>query len=134
VGYRRVAVVNRSKWNAVKVPLTYGAVRQDSCVNGWTAKVEAPFRDDAKFWASVGRSADALWTLAIATLLVAVSGAYAAIAFIGPAVLLVVSGRDARASTAQTRPLFPTRDEWRAAERQAVAAALPGAFVRYFRR
>jgi len=103
-------------------------------VTGWTSRVEAPFRDDAKFWASVGRSADALWTLAIATLLVAVSGAYAAIAFVGPAVLLVVSGRDARASSARTRPLFATREEWRVAERQAVAAALPGAFVRYFRR
>jgi hypothetical protein len=103
-------------------------------VSGWTSKVEAPFRDDASFWASVGRSADALWALLIATVLVATSGAYAAIAFFGPAVLLVVSGRDARASSARTRPMFSTRDEWRTAERQAVAAALPGAFVRYFRR
>lgn len=103
-------------------------------MSGWTSKVEAPFRDDRQFWASVGRSADALWTLAIATVLVAVTGPYAAIAFLGPVVLLVVSGRDARASTARTRPLYPTRDEWRVAERKAVAAALPGAFVRYLRK
>lgn len=103
-------------------------------VSGWTAKVEAPFRDDPRFWASVGLSADALWTLVIATALVVIVGAWAAVAFIGPVLLLITSGRDARASSAQTRPLFATRDEWRAAERQAVAAALPGAFVRYFRR
>lgn len=103
-------------------------------MNGWTAKVAAPFRDDAKFWASVGRSADALWALVIATVLVVLFGGYAAIAFVVPVLLLVISGRDARASTSATRPLFQTRDEWRGAERQAVAAALPGAFVRYFRR
>lgn len=103
-------------------------------MNGWTAKVEAPFRDDPGFWESVGRSADALWTLVIATVLVVILGAWAAIAFLGPALLLVISGREARASGAQTRPLFATREEWRAAERKAVAAALPGAFVRYFRR
>ena len=103
-------------------------------MNGWTSEVDAPFRDDPLFWASVGHSADALWTLVIATVLVVSAGAYAAIAFVGPAVLLIVGGRDARASSAGTRPSFATRDEWRAAERRAVAAALPGAFVRYFRR
>lgn len=103
-------------------------------MSGWTAKVEAPFRDDPRFWASVGHSADALWALIVATLIVTTTDPYGAIAFVGPALLLIISGREARASSAQTRPLFATRDEWRAAERQAVAAALPGAFVRYFRR
>jgi hypothetical protein len=103
-------------------------------VSEWTSRVETPFRGDRQFWTSVGRSADALWTLALATVLVAAFGPYAAIAFCVPVVLLVLSGRDARASTERTRPLFPTRDEWRAAERQAVAAALPGAFVRHLRR
>ena len=100
----------------------------------WTAKVDAPFRDDAMFWASVGRSVDAFWTLLIATVLVIVLGSYAAFAFLVPAVLLVMGWRDARASTARTRPIFGTRAEWQAAERQAVAAAIPGALVRYFRR
>jgi len=38
--------------------------------------------------------------------------------------LLGVAMRNARASTAATRPMFATRVEWRDAERQAVAAAL----------
>lgn len=100
---------------------------------GWTSKVGAPFREDPQFWASVGRSVDALWTLLVATALVAVLGRYAAFGFVVPAVLLIMGGRDARASTARTRPVFASRDDWRAAERQAVAAALPGAFVRHFR-
>ena len=93
-----------------------------------------PFRDDPRFWASVGRSVDALWTLVVATALVAALGRYAAFAFVVPVLLIVISGRDARASTRDTQPLFATRADWRAAERQAVAAALPGAFVRYWRR
>ena len=103
-------------------------------MSGWAPQVTAPFRDDSRFWASVSRSADAFWTLVIATVLVATLGAYAAFAFLVPAVLLVVGTRDARASTARTRPQFASRDEWRVAERQAVAAAIPGALVRYFRR
>jgi hypothetical protein len=99
----------------------------------WTSRVEAPFRDDRQFWASVGRSADAFWTLVIATVLVAALGRYAVVAFSVPVVLLVISGRDARASTARTRPLFPTRDDWRVAERHAVAAAIPVALVRHLR-
>jgi hypothetical protein len=103
-------------------------------VSTWTTRVAAPFRDDPRFWASVGRSADALVTLVIATVLVAVFGGYAAVAFVIPVVLLVMGGRDARVSTARTRPLFATRGEWRAAERQAVAAAIPGALLRHLRR
>ncbi|HEX4655633.1 MAG TPA: hypothetical protein VH274_07820 [Mycobacteriales bacterium] len=99
----------------------------------WTSRVEAPFREDRQFWASVGRSADAFWTLVISTVLVAALGRYAVAAFCVPAVLLVISGRDARASTARTRPLFATRDDWRVAERHAVAAAIPGALVRHLR-
>jgi len=109
-------------------------VRHDLGVSGWTSKAEAPFRDDPRFWSSVGRSVDAFWTLLIATALVITLGSYAAFAFLVPVVLLVMGWRDARASTARTRPLFTGRDEWRAAERQAVAAAIPGALVRYFRR
>jgi hypothetical protein len=50
-----------------------------------------------------------------------------------PVALLVMGWRDARASTGRTRSVFATREEWRAAERQAVAAAVPGAFVRHLR-
>ena len=102
-------------------------------MKAWTSRVVAPFRDDPRFWTSVGRSADAFWTLAISAALVAALGRYAIAAFCVPVVLLVVSGSNARASTARTRPLFPTREEWRAAERQAVAAAIPGALVRHLR-
>ena len=100
----------------------------------WTSSVAAPFRDERQFWASVGLSADALWTLGVATALVAAFGRYAVIAFVLPLALLVMSGHAARISTAHTRPLFATRAEWRAAERQAVAAAIPGALTRHLRR
>ena len=103
-------------------------------MSGWAPQVTAPFRDDSRFWASVGRSADAFWTLVLATVLVVAFGGHAAFAFAVPVILLVIGARDARASTAHTRPQFASRDEWRVAERQAVAAAIPGALVRYFRR
>ena len=100
----------------------------------WAANVEEPFRDDPQFWASVGRSTDALWMLVAATVLVVALGPVGAIAFVVPVVLLGVSARDAHASTARTRPLFPDRHEWREAERRAVAAAIPGALIRHLRR
>lgn len=99
----------------------------------WTARVDSPFREDPEFWGSVGRSVDALLALVAATVLVVVLGAWAALAFLVPALLLAVSARDARSSSARTRPQFASRGEWRDAERQAVAAAIPGAFTRYFR-
>ena len=100
----------------------------------WAAGVEEPFRDDPQFWASVGRSADAFWTLVVATVLVVVLGSYAAVAFVVPLALLIASARNALASTARTRPLFGNRVEWRDAERRAVAAAIPGALIRHVRR
>src|SRR6185312_13419088 len=93
--------------------------------------VEPPFRDDSQFWTSVGCSTDAFWSLLIATALVLALGRYAAVAFVVPVVLIGVSARSARASSARTRPLFASRNEWRQAERQAVAAAIPGALVRH---
>ena len=97
----------------------------------WTSKVEAPFRDDAQFWLSVGRSADAFWSLLAATVLVVAVGAYALVAFVVPVALVVAGTRHARASTARNRLLFASREEWLGAERRAVAAAIPGALVRY---
>jgi hypothetical protein len=108
-------------------------VREDAGVREWTSKVKSPFHGDGQFWTSVGRSADAFWTLLAATALVAAFGRFAAIAFCLPAGLLVLSGLAARTSTVNTRPLFPSREEWRTAERQAVAAAIPGALVRHLR-
>ena len=96
--------------------------------------VEPPFRDDAQFWASVGCSTDAFWSLLVATVLVVLLGRYAAVAFVVPVVFVGVSARKARASSAHTRPLFDSRNDWRDAERRAVAAALPGALVRHVRR
>ena len=103
-------------------------------MGGWAPRVTAPFRDDSRFWSSVGRSADAFWMLVIATVLVVTLGGYAAVAFVVPVVLLALSARDARASSARSRPLFATQQEWREAERQAVATAIPGALVRHLRR
>ena len=102
-------------------------------MHGWTSGVEQPFRDDPQFWAAVGRSADAFWTLLVVTVLVAMLGGYAAIAYVVPVALLIMAARHARASTARTRPSFASREEWREAERRAVAAAIPGALVRYMR-
>jgi hypothetical protein len=101
---------------------------------GWTARVEAPFRDDPRFWSSVGLSADAFWSLVVATVLAVLFHSFGAIAFVVPLLLLVVSARNARASTACTRPTFASRNDSRQPERQAVAAAMPGAFVRHVRR
>ena len=103
-------------------------------MGAWTSRVVAPFHDDPRFWSSVGRSVDAFWTLLIATALVVGLGGVAAVAFVVPVVLLGMAWRDARASTARSRPLFATRAEWQAAERQAVAAAIPRGLVRYLRR
>lgn len=93
-----------------------------------------PFRDDPRFWSSVGLSVDAVLTLLVAVVLTSVFGEAGAIAFALPVGLLVVAGLLGRRSTAQTRPLFASRGEWRDAERRAVAAALPGAFLRHVRR
>lgn len=103
-------------------------------MRSWTPRVDAPFRDDPQFWASVGRSVDALLTLVAATVLAVVLGAWAALAFVVPVLLLAASARDARSSSGRTRAAFASRNEWRDAERQAVAAAIPGAFTRYLRR
>jgi hypothetical protein len=57
-------------------------------------------------------------------LAVAVAGSAAAPVTAVPVLLLVVASGEARVSTARTRPRFSSRDEWRDAERRAVAAAL----------
>jgi hypothetical protein len=90
----------------------------------WSSEVDEPFRSDERFWRSVAASLLALVAVPVAVTLTVLLGPIAAAAFVVPALLLAVAGREARASTAASRPRFATRDEWRDAERRAVAAAL----------
>jgi len=96
----------------------------------WTTKVDEPFRTDARFWQAVGLSVDALLAMLAAGVLVALLGPLATVAFVLPAVLLLLAARAGRASSAMTRAAFDGRIAWRDAERRAVAAALPGAVIR----
>lgn len=100
----------------------------------WSERVAEPFRDDDRFWASVGASVDALMTLAVASIAFVVLPGWSAAAFAIPAVLLLRAWRLARASSADSKQRFDTLEEWRLREREAVAAALPGAFLRHARR
>jgi hypothetical protein len=94
-------------------------------------EVAEPFRSDHRFWRSVAASVFALVTLLAAGVVSRLVGAWGAAAFALPLLLLAAAARNARASTAATRPTFATRDEWRDAERQAVAAALMRGGRRY---
>ena len=87
-------------------------------------EVAEPFRSDDRFWRSVSASLFALVTLLAAALATGLAGRWGALAFAVPVLLIGVAARNAKASTATTRPRFATHDEWRDAERQAVAAAL----------
>ena len=87
-------------------------------------EVAEPFRSDDRFWRSVTASVFALVTLLAAAVVTALVGRWGALAFVAPVLLIVVAARNAKASTAVTRPMFASRDEWRDAERRAVAAAL----------
>lgn len=88
------------------------------------AEVAEPFRSDAQFWRSVAASLFALVTLLLAAVLTGILGGWGALAFAVPVLLLAAAARDAKASTARTRPTFASRQQWREAERRAVAAAL----------
>ena len=89
-----------------------------------STEVAEPFRSDDAFWRSVTASVFALVTLLAAAVVTGVVGSWGAFAFAVPVLLVGVAARNAKASTAATRPMFMTRDQWRDAERQAVAAAL----------
>src|SRR6476659_3292642 len=89
-----------------------------------STEVAEPFRSDDRFWRSVAASVFALVTLLAAAVVTGLVGSWGALAFALPVLLLAVAATNAKASTAATRPTFATRDEWRDAERQAVAAAL----------
>lgn len=96
-----------------------------------SSEVAEPFRSDDRFWRSVTASVFALVTLLAAAVVTGLIGGWGTIAFAVPLLLLAVAAREARASTARTRPTFATRDEWRDAERGAVAAALVRGGRRY---
>jgi hypothetical protein len=86
--------------------------------------IAEPFRSDDQFWRAVVASLFALVTLMVAVVLTGLVGGWGAVAFAVPVLLLIVASREAKASTARTRPTFASRQEWRDAERRAVAAAL----------
>jgi hypothetical protein len=90
----------------------------------WSGEVEEPFRSDARFWRCVVVSLVAFGTVVAAAVVTGVAGRWGAALFVVPILLLAVAARDARASSAATRPMFATREAWRDAERRAVAAAL----------
>jgi len=89
-----------------------------------SSDVAEPFRSDEPFWRSVVASLCALVALLAAAVVTGVAGRWGAVAFALPVLLIAVAARQARASTARTRPTFATSQEWRDAERQAVAAAI----------
>lgn len=100
-------------------------------MTGWTAQVEAPFRDDASFWRAVGLSVTAFVSLvAVAIACAVVRSPQLWLAFVVPLGLLAASAAYGRAATERTRPDFSDRSEWRDAERRAVAAALRGLVMR----
>ena len=69
-------------------------------------------------------SVAAVVTLIASSVVYALVGGVAAAAYAAPVLLLVVAALEARLSSHVTRREFATRDEWRDAERSAVAAAL----------
>ena len=93
-------------------------------MNMWSERVDEPFRSNQSFWRSLTASLAAVATLLAASLLSALVGGAASVAYVVPVVLLVVAATLARSSSAVTRPQFATREQWRDAERDAVARAL----------
>jgi hypothetical protein len=96
----------------------------------WKTDVAEPFASNDDFWRSVGSSVDASLTLVVTVVLAAAFGPVAAIAFVLPIALLMYAALTGRRSAAQTRGRFATHDEWRDAERRAVASVLPRAYAR----
>ena len=96
----------------------------------WKSGVAEPFASDRDFWRSIGASTDALVLLVFATVLVAIFGVAAAVAFVAPLALLVRSGVLGRRSAERSRGQFADPRAWKQAEREAVASVLPRAFIR----
>lgn len=96
--------------------------------------MQEPFRGDERFWASVGSSVDALVALVVTGVAFVLWPGWSALAFAVPVALLLRAWWFARASSADSKRRFDSVDDWRLKEREAVAAALPGAFLRQVRR
>ena len=90
----------------------------------WSDRVSEPFRSDRQFWRSLLASVGALVGLVAASIVFSLAGAVAAAAYVVPVALLATAAMLARSSSAATRPQFSTREQWRDAEREAVARAL----------
>jgi hypothetical protein len=92
----------------------------------WSDDVAEPFRSDTNFWASVAASADALLTTVLAAaaavaLALSVGGLWPVLPFVVPAGLLIRAGLCGRASARSSRDAFTADEQWRTAERRAVA-------------
>lgn len=92
--------------------------------------MQEPFASDDDFWTSVAASVDALLTVLIATAITLLVGVWGAIAFAVTIGLLLRAGLTGSRSGRRTRAMFATIDQWRQAERQAVASVMVRAVVR----
>ena len=90
----------------------------------WAERVSEPFRSERRFWRSLSASIAAVVAVVAVSLAVALAGGAAAVAYVVPVALLAAAAAFARSSSAVTRPQFATREQWRDAEREAVARAL----------
>jgi hypothetical protein len=96
-------------------------------MSAWTNDVEEPFRADGGFWLAITLNLVALAAIVVVAVLNAIVDAPAARASVViPLLLLLVAAAVSHAATQRTRPSFAGADEWRQAERRAVAAALKG--------
>lgn len=100
-------------------------------MTGWSDHVDDPFRTDPGFWRAVVLNVAALVSiLVVAVVNAVVDTTWVRFLVVVPIALLVAAATVGHAATQRTRPSFAGPDEWRAAERRAVAAALRGAVSR----
>ena len=100
-------------------------------MSGWTDAVDEPFRADGGFWLAITLNLAALATIVVVAVVNAfVDSPIARASVVIPLLLLLTAAAVSHAATQRTRPLFAGADDWRQAERRAVAAALKGAVRR----
>jgi hypothetical protein len=92
--------------------------------------VAAPFVDDPDFRRSILASVGGLVLALVATVLTLTLGPLAAVGYLAAAGLLVWAALVGRRSSARSRECFATREEWKLAERQAVAATFTSGLAR----
>jgi hypothetical protein len=101
----------------------------------WSQQIAEPFRSDREFWNGLAASADAVIALvaaaAVAVVLALTGHAlWALTPFAVPGVLAVRAGFISRSSSRRSRDQFAERQDWRDAERTAVASAFGKALSR----